>query len=68
MPYFAMHAVKVNSLGSAVGTIDEFISSILELKNSPYLMQEYKKNISIFRINFTWPILAEKMEHILSKV
>ncbi len=60
--------VKVNSLGSAVGSIDEFIASIIELKNSPDLMQEYKERISTFRVNFTWSILADKMERILSTV
>jgi hypothetical protein len=31
-------------------------------------MQKYKENISVFRINFTWSILAAKMENILAKV
>ena len=60
--------VKLNSLGFAVGTVDEFITRILELKNSSDLMQKYKENISVFRINFTWSILAAKMENILAKV
>jgi hypothetical protein len=59
--------VKLNSLGFAVGSVDEFIAKILELKNSPDLMQKYKENISKFRTNFNWSILARKMEHTLSK-
>ena len=60
--------VKLNSLGFAVRTVDEFVARILELKNSPDLMEKYKENNSIFRVNFTWSILAAKMEKILAKV
>lgn len=60
--------VRANSLGFAVDNTDEFITSILELKNSPDLMLKYKEKIKIFRIDFTWSVLAGKMEDMLSKI
>jgi glycosyltransferase involved in cell wall biosynthesis len=60
--------VKANSLGFAVDNTDEFITSILDLKNSPELMLKYEERIKKFRIDFTWSVLAGKMESILSGI
>lgn len=54
--------IKKYQLGPTVSNIDDFVKSIVELKNSPELMEFYKKNIDKIKANFNWTNLALKME------
>lgn len=54
--------VKKNRLGFSVTDTNEFVSKVIELKNNPALLKEYKQRVKDFRAPYSWSNLAAKME------
>jgi len=54
--------VKEYELGPVVSNVEDFVNSIIKLKNSPDLMKFYRKKIEELNPNFTWKELSRKME------
>ena len=59
--------VKDNSLGYSVAEVTEFIASIVKLKSSTELLNKFSTNVNSFRVNYTWEILANKMEKLIGQ-
>ena len=54
--------IKKNHLGPVVKNVDEFIFSIIELKNSSTLLNQYRTRINAMSPTYSWRNLANKME------
>lgn len=54
--------VKEYELGPVVSNVEDFVTSILELKHSPDLVKLYKDNIEKLNSKFTWRELSRKMQ------
>ena len=59
--------VKDYSLGFSVSSLEEFISRILELKNSNLLLSIFKERVNSFGIEYSWDKLAKKMEILIKQ-
>lgn len=58
--------VKDYDLGPVVSNINDFVLSIIKLKNHPDLLNYYKKNVMKINTFYTWENLSEKMEKEIS--
>jgi hypothetical protein len=54
--------VKRKNLGFSVATSEQFIEKIIELKNSPELLNVFQTNIKMEKEAYSWKNLAQKME------
>ena len=46
---------------------EEFIKKIVDLKNSDRLLSEFKNNVNNFSLNYSWDMLAKKMEILINQ-
>ena len=58
--------VKEQSLGFSVKNSDEFVKKIVDLKNSNRLLSNFKKNVNDFGLQYSWDMLAKKMEILIN--
>ena len=54
--------IKQYNLGPVVSNVEDFVASLVELKNSPKLMMFYKNNIEKISYKFLWKNLSIKMK------
>ena len=57
--------IKVNSLGICVNTVEDFVNSVLTLKNNTDQFLETKNKVLGIRSKYSWVELANKMENLL---
>ncbi len=54
--------IKKYDLGPVVNNVEEFTLSIVKLKNTPELIDQYKRKVNEINSNYTWESLSKKME------
>ena len=59
--------IKDFKLGEVVHNIDDYISEIINLKNSPLKLQKLQDRVLKFRPNYTWTNLALMLQSDISK-
>ena len=53
--------IKEKSLGISVNTTDEFVNSIVELKNNVDLLNHYSRRVNYIGLDYSWGTLVDKL-------